>query len=1306
MIFYTGVKLLEEENEMRCRLVRFFLVAGMLFFIPFFAWPAPPAADFVIHWEVPQRIAVGENDHLELLHFPGAVYADSFPAIPLFSHSLPDELPFYRHVFSVRNAVYAPLTSEELSVLKASGFGPTKIHLQQSTQETRKQRHSALSFYPFRSNPLSGQYEKLLSFTLDSELVFEGSDKQKSGTVFATSSVLSSGDWYKLCTDNTGVYRLTYSDLQSLGLPLQGLQKRSIRLYGNKAGMLPENNADIPHDDLTELAIYVSGGDDGVFGQNDYILFYGQSPHQWVFDATSGLFQHEVHLYSQEHCYFLTTSPGTGKRIASQASSTAAATHTVNTFRDHMYHQEDRMNLIGSGRVWYGEVFDATLSRVFSFDIPDIDSSSDANIKTYLAARSSTSSSFTIRSGAHQFSAFIPAVNYADYNGFYARDAVDNFSFKPAATSPLSVEITYNRPAIGSRGWLNYIAINIDRHLRFTGSQMAFRNVDVTGAGHVAGYVIGNAGTQLRVWEVSNPSLVKQQQLSVSGNNAQFRLSANTLREFIAFDGSSYLRPRLQGRIENQNLHTMQPSDLLIVCAEEFLPEAERLAAFRSENDGLSVQIVTPAQIYNEFSTGSPDISAIRNFMKMLYDRAEHPSQLPRYLLLFGNGTIDNKNLLGFGGNLIPTYQSLASLAPNNSYMTDDYFGLLSDGEGAGAEGLLDMGIGRLPVRSINEAAAVVDKIIRYDKRVPGMEPWADNMQHVGQISNFADWRNMVVFIADDEDNNTHFIHAETLTGLVRDNHSAFNVSKIYLDAYQQTTMAGGSRYPDVNQAINNRVNKGALLINYIGHGGTQGLAHERILTFDDINTWKNYYNMPVFMTATCEFSSFDQPDPSELSAGVRIFLKPDGGAIALYTTTRLAWSGTNLTLNYNFMRNAVRRQEDGQYPRLGDLIRIAKVESAGNVQPWRIKNFVLLGDPSMQMAYPEYQVVTDMMPDTLRAFQEVQVSGYVADSQGNKVHDYNGIIYPTVFDKKNTYSTLGQDPGSFPANFNMRDALLYKGKASVENGSFSFSFKVPRDIAYAFGNGKISYYIDDGTTDGHGCYMDFTVGGTLQDYETDNTGPRINLFMNDTTFVSGGLTDENPILLAFIDDESGINITGRIGHDIVAFLNNDRFNPIVLNNYYEGNVDTYKSGRVVYPFFNLPEGLHKLQLRVWDIHNNPSEADIDFIVSSSARLALESLMNYPNPFSDATWFRFVHNQAFSELEVRIDIFDLQGRLVKTIHDQIYAGGFQSSPIYWDGKADGGQAIGNGMYVYRVRVTAPDGQRSYDTSKLVIIRSN
>lgn len=1257
-----------------------------------------------ISWKPPHHLPVNDNEYLEVLYFEGAVFSDSLPRLPVFSHRVANPVPHFSHTFRISDEVFEPVNKEEAQILRESEFRQDRITLHTSMQSASKERYAVVQLFPFRYNASSDSFEKLTSFSLETSHDYDSQLKYTQKRAYPDNSVLAEGSWYRLSVDETGIYRIGYDQLEELGLDPSTVVKEDIRLFGNGNGMLPEANAAGAITDLEENAIYVSGDASATFGPEDYILFYGMAPDRWHWDEDSGRFLHQGNPYTDINCYFITVDNGKGKRIATQPSTNQEVTHQVSTFRDRMVHHRELENIIGSGRLWFGETFDSSAPRQFSFDIPNLNTDARASVEADVAARASMTSNFTLSAAGGETRIQVAPVNPADYNGFQARRANEVLYFTPDSQDGLTIRLAYNRPATGTRGWLRHLVVNVDRNMIYSGSQMDFRVTDHVGEDRVFEYVMAGADSQVQVWDVSDRFNVKSQEVTHSGNALGFRLPGDEIREMVAFDGTGFLNPTPNGRVENQNLHGMESRDLIIVVPENMLAQAKRLGDFRRENDGLSVGVVTTRQVYNEFASGVPDISSIRNFMKMFYDRADTPGQIPRYLLLFGNGTIDNKDRLGYGGNLIPTYQSEASLAPRTSYMTDDYFGLLADHEGQGADGVLDIGIGRLPVRTPEEAGVMVDKIIRYEKRIDGLHPETENMQYTGVVSNYADWRNTMVFIADDGDMNTHFIHAELLSDIVRNNYSSYNVDKIYLDAYQQVTTSGGTRYPEVNRAINERVNKGALMINYIGHGGVRGLAQQRILTFDDIATWDNKYNMPVFMTATCNFSSFDQPDPEELSAGVRIVLKPEGGSAALYTTTRLAWSGSNLVLNRNFTANVFERNAAGEHHRLGDLIRIAKRESSGGSTPMQLRNFVLLGDPSMQMAYPEYRVVTEQMPDTIRAFQEVEVSGYVTDVSGNKLEGYDGVLFPTVYDKRTTYQTLGNNPGSMEAEFNVRNAILYKGMASVKDGGFTFRFVVPKDIAYDFGEGKISYYLDDGKTDGNGHYRDFTIGGTLDSFQPDDDGPEISLFLNDTNFVSGDHTNENPILLAYLRDESGINMTGRVGHDIVAFLNDKQSDPIRLNSYYKADRDAYHSGQVVYPFHDLEDGRHRLTLRAWDVNNNPATATIEFIVGSAGRLTLHDLMNYPNPFSTETWFTFNHNQAFSELDVRIDIFDLQGRLVDRITQTVSSPGFRIEPIRWDGVSNDGRSLANGLYIYRLILETPDGQQAVQTEKLLLLR--
>ncbi|MBN1198292.1 MAG: type IX secretion system sortase PorU, partial [Bacteroidales bacterium] len=737
------------------------------------------------------------------------------------------------------------------------------------------------------------------------------------------------------------------------------------------------------------------------------------------------------------------------------------------------------------------------------------------------------------------------------------------------------------------------------------------------------------------------------------------------------------------GRVENQDLHGAGTYDYLIVSYPAFLPEAERLAQFHQQKNGMSVLITTPQKIFNEFSSGAQDLSAIRDFVRMIYLRASSGNE-PRYLLLFGDASYDYKNREENNTNFVLAYQSPESLDPIDSYVTDDFFALLDANEGQGTGGSLDIGVGRLPVMSLQEATEAVNKILHYCSE-------SDSVKN--------DWRNVVCFVADDGDGNLHLEQADTLANRILKDYRVYNIDKIYIDAYQQIATPGGQRCPEVNDAINKRVDKGALIINYTGHGGEVGWAHERVLEVPDIQAWSNVDNLPVFVTATCEFSRYD--DPERVSAGEYVFLNPRGGGIALFTTTRPTFAGSNFILSKNFY-NAAFKKVDGQYLRMGDLILLAKNNTSSSANT---RKFVLLGDPALMMAYPKLNVVTTSISnDTLMALSEVTISGEVQDELGGVASGFSGQVFPTVFDKPSEIMTLG-DEGDTPVMFLTQKNQIYKGKVNVTEGRFSFSFIVPKDIAYKYGTGKISYYARSAETDAAGFDTLIVVGGFNPLAIVDTQGPDINLYMNDVGFVPGGITNQNPVLLAYVTDESGINTVGNgIGHDITAILDEDSHNPQILNDYYVADLDTYQSGWVSYPFFNLAEGRHTIRFKVWDVFNNSSEAFMSFQVYNTSEFRLTRLYNYPNPFQDKTTISFETNQTNLNADVMIQIYTIYGKLVKTIHRSSFITGFRIEPVTWDGTADGGWKVCTGTYVYRLTLTLPDGNLNTATSKLVVIR--
>lgn len=1297
--------------------MRFFLLSTFLFVNLFIgnaqqmntaSGTSKSEPQYSIHWQQPISIpgeSEGDNP-IQLLHFSTAQYDITDGPLPRHYQDVPINGNEINISVRLINTFYEPLTPAEIAVLKSTPL-PDEIKVDALVYIVKKQKKGSVSFIPLRKNRTTGKLEKLTRFDVNVSPVFSTAFKNETHTTPPkTNSVLETGKWYKIAVNSDGVYKISYSLLKQLGIDADHIKPKNIRLYGNGGGMLPKLNSIPRADDLMENAIVVVGDSDNVFNKEDYILFYGQGPHRWKYTPKSvPAFQHITNLFSDSTYYFITVDIGPGKRIQSRSSSTLPATHFVNSFDDHAYHENDTKNLINSGNKWFGEFFENISSYDFAFDFPSIDPTL-VTVKVALAARNSNAESeysMSCQSGGDTMA--IPGVVFSGNTHFNMREK--SFQFVPTS-SKLTVNVT--KKTASALAWLDYIEVNARRKLMMSGNQLFFRDVRSTGVGKIAQYTL-QANTPIFIWDVTDPCNVYVQEKT----NNQFTIAADSLREFLAFTGQSFLTPKIGGAIVNQNLHGTSDKEMVIVSHPDFLDEAKQLAALHEREDHLSTIVVTPQQIYNEFSSGAQDITAIRDFLRMIYNRSN--GAFPKYLLLMGDGSYNNKAGSVNNTNFIPTYESDFSSNITSSFVSDDYYGFLDDSEGIfdpySKQEAVDIGIGRFPVQTKSQAQAMLNKINNYIKT--GLPP---NTLNNGCINNqnspYGDWRNSVCFIADDEDYNLHIKDAEELSQRMSSSFKTYNLDKIYIDSYKQESSPGGERYPDVVNAIDKRMEKGCLLLNYTGHGGEVGLAHERIVDVSMINKWSNINNMPLFFTATCEFSRYD--DPNRTSAGEYAFLNPKGGAIALFTTVRLVYAHDNSTLNNSFIKHAFTPIQN-EMPRLGDIFQRMKSESDNlNLNS---RNFSLLGDPALRLSYPEYDVITDSVNnrpvtttgvDTLKALSLITISGHV-ENKGKLIENYNGLLYPTVFDKEQLVKTLSNNPpdtiklsGSPSYIFSVQKNVLYKGKASVVNGRFKYEFIVPKDISFQYGNGRISYYNENGSIDGNGYYSNIIIGGLNENPAKDNTGPEVGLYMNDDKFISGGTTNENPSLYAIIKDETGINTTGNgIGHDIMAILDANTDHSVVLNDYYQADLNSYKSGTIRYPFKNLVQGKHTLSIKVWDVHNNSSVAVTEFEVSSVSGIALNHVLNYPNPFTTKTQFFFEHNQCCQLLNVQLQIFTVSGKLVKNISKYVNAEGYRNDPIEWDGRDDFGDKVGRGVYIYRLKVKNSRGESTEKFEKLVVL---
>ncbi|MBC8319594.1 MAG: type IX secretion system sortase PorU [Bacteroidetes bacterium] len=1255
------------------------------FFISFVGYSFPYDFQSSIKWNGIQKVG-DEGFTIERLSFEGAHYHE-MAGLPVYIEKLPIHTTNARLDVSLSNQVFVPVTAFEEKIIRLIGLSDTTIKINASIVTSRKQPLVQVELIPIRWNASKHIYEKLVKFDIIADVIdiIETTGERRQ---YTTSSVLATGQWFKIKLDKNGIYKVTYNELSTMGFDMSTVPSR-IAVFGNGGGILPEKNDEFRYDDLYENPISVVGGDDGSFDPGDYLLFYGEGPVVWKYNNSSQNFQHKTNYYKDHSYYFITALTYPAKRIQNLEPPSGDHDIEISDFTDYVVHELTERNIAGIGRTWYGEIFDYIIDYDFVFDFPNVIKQADKGFfRGNFASKAYSSNSFkiSINNQPEKTVSIQPLTIGNRYE--YGKDAETSFQFTPLSDQ-LMVEILFQRASSTSVGYLDFFEINIERELKFAGNQMMFRKIVGLGS-NIAKYNLLNADQNVAVWDISNPVNPQQIPTQQEGNGLTFNADATTFHEYIAFTQTNYLVVEFVEQVPNQNLHSYRNVDYLIITHPDFAAEAENLATFHRSHGTLDVLVATIDQVYNEFSSGGQDITAIRDFAKMLYDDSDPGKEL-RYLLLFGDASYDYKDILPDNTNFVPCWESVRSLDIVSSIATDDYFGFLDDGEGEEfANDLVDIGIGRFVVSTPEEAQAAIDKTMHYS---------------VNTTQVMAPWRNIVTFVADDGDANRHLKDAERLAIIFDTAFQVYNISKIYVDAYEQISTPSGQMAPAVNQAINERIEKGTLILNYSGHGGEIGLGHERIVQIPDIVSWKNYDKLSVFITATCEFTRYD--DPARVSAGELVFLNEKGGAISLFTTSRATFAGSNLALNMAIFNNNLFKKIDGEYPRFGDVIRRSKLNGTPND-----KKFVLIGDPACKMAYPEHRAETVKInsrivipdePDTIRALQLVKIEGIVTDENGVKLTDFNGEMFTSVYDKQTEIQTYGDE--NPPYTFYVRNNVIFNGKASIIIGDFEFEFMVPKDIAYKYGTGRISYYFRNLKTDGNGYYENIVVGGFDENAKPDNEGPVIELFMNDTTFLQGDFTNQNPLLLAFVSDESGINTTGiGIGHDIVTVIDGDQDLTFVLNDYYEAEQNKFNKGKIAYPFDDLPDGEHNLSFKVWDVYNNSSTAFLNFLVVSAEQVVVENLMNYPNPFINETNFVFDHNQTGNVIDVRIEIFRLDGKIVRSINTTLHPEGFRSEPVTWDGSTDNGGKIGRGFYVYRVIVRNEDGAVGNDHSKLVYIR--
>lgn len=1213
-----------------------------------------------------------------------------------FRIKLPQTNRIDENALQITDVVYESISKEQLGDLSTKAI-PAKFTAQLRNLQSRDQLSALLTITPIIKD--GSGYKKIKSFTYS----FNASTARvlsPNDVNVISNSVLSTGEWFRFYVVKSGVYFLTKTFLQQLGLNPDGIDPRKIKIYGNGGRMLPlRNNVPYPLD-LTENAIQVVGETDGSFNDADYVLFYAEGVDNWNEES-----QTSNNLYSDKSYYYITVQGGDGKRIETMLQPTGTGT-AITVFDDYQYHELDLNNIGRLGRRWFGEAFDLDAEQDFTFNIPNVVTTSPASIKVYAGAVSLAATTFKADVNG-QLAGNITISAVGDNNVASASEM--NATFTPAENN--IVKLTYNNNGVpNSKGYLDYIAIKSKRNLKGYGKQFRFQYDLAASTIGVGEYIVADASSIIQIWDITD--IFNATKVENNGqNNIAFKANFGELRKYIAVVGSDFYSPSMeaQPRISNQNLKgtifknsqgVLQDVDYVIVTPNNFAPQAERLANFHRNYSGLNVKVVPLDAIYQEFSSGKQDIGAIRNFMKYVYFNAPNGNKV-KYLNLFGDASYDFKNRISVYSNFVPIYHALNSYTLlEDSFCSDDFFACMDDNEGNidSFEGDADIAVGRMIASSNAQADELVQKVIDYH-----------------DIKSYGSWRNNYVAIADDPSRDQGGdraleVYQNGLADRIAAEKPFINVNKIYLDAYAQETSSGGARYPKARQDFFNAFEKGALVFNYLGHGGEDGLAQERIYEKTDAQNLFNRYKYPLFITITCEFSRYD--NPLRPTAGEYTYLNPTGGAISMITTVRAIYQSTGQDFN-DELGEKLFAYGSNNYVSIAEALRLAKKDFAG-----RTTIVHYLGDPALMLAIPKPRIrltkvngqpITGPIDD-FKALSSVTLSGEIVDEANNPLPNYNGDLAVQIFDKQLNRQTLQNDG----INANVGPAMpfvslgetIFKGNASVASGQFEFSFVVPRDITIPVGNGRISFYAKRGQIllDKTGFDTTIKVGGINENAPADNIGPTVKLYMNDTNFVNGGITNQSPLFLAFLEDENGINTASGIGHDIVAILDGNENNPYKLNDYYETELDNYKKGNLKYPFRNLAPGLHTILFKAWDVYNNLVTAEIQFVVVGDESITITNVLNYPNPFVNYTQFWFTHNKPFEPLEVQVQVLTITGKVVWTKNQTVTTDGFLSRDITWDGKDDFGDKIGKGVYVYKLTVRSMiTNTKTHKYEKLVIL---
>jgi len=1101
------------------------------------------------------------------------------------------------------------------------------------------------------------------------------------------SSVKMDGTWYRFKATSEGIYKISRTELASLGIDASTVDPRTIKIFNNGGFSLNESVQTSTPYGMTENAILVEGEEDGVFNQNDYILFYGRANDFWDYNVSSTKIERNHHPFSKNNYYWISFGGENGKRMISEPSVNTSSAIEQTTSVAFLSLDNDKINLGRSGRDYWGDEFNTT-TKSHTY-INTLESRSETGTVSYyyrFANASKNSQLLTVsENGTTLATQTLGGFGANDY--YWGVASLKNAFFTgtlPEDRSALKFEVSITSSEV--KAYIDYLEIEYLRDLKVLMDEVILFNNQNRSE---VKYKLNNfSNSDVLVFDITEFANVKSiSSPNISGGDVNFTVNEGDgyKSKYIVLTSSKF--KSISG-IEKVEIPTSivsgEGAEYIIITDKKFSSEAERLASYR-KNDApnkLSTKVVYVDEILNEFSCGMMDPTAIRNFLKYGY---ENWQTKPFYVLLFGDGDYDYFNAEGYSKNFVPTYQIKESLNELYSYPMDDFYGRI-----VGNDSVADLAMGRLNIQTTTDAQNVVDKIIAYELPDNGM------------------WKNTITLVADDRETTDGLeanLHTPQSERLVAEKVPGFmETTKIYLAAYSTIITGFGRRKPEVNEAIINAVNQGTLILNYIGHGNPDVWAHESV--FERTSSIPSLKNDKLFFltAATCDFGRFD--DPTVQSSTEELLLAESRGMIGGFSAARVVYSHANEAINLelysHLLSNSLEYMSEAT---VGEAFYLTKMKMyAPNDE-----KFHLFCDPAIRLNVPKNPASIVKVNNSeltsniqLKALSQVSIEGTVNNYDGTTNSSINGEAIITVYDSE-IVKKLPELGTAIGAQMVVPGGVIFRGRTSVVNGKFSTKFTVPQDILYENRNGKITAYITENNNDGIGFTENVIIGGTDSTANNDGNGPEIEITFDNAESASASLVNQDFTIVLNLQDETGLNTTGTgIGHKLKGIIDDNSSNEIDFTNYFVGDLDAEgKSGQVNYKITNYDIGEHKIDVTAWDVYNNPSQQISYFTVVNSEDVVLTDVVNYPNPFSNNTTFLFQHNIS-SAIDVKIKIYTIAGRLIKNIENFNVLDKYVK--IDWNGKDEDGSQIANGTYLYKVIIKSIDGKNSQNViGKLSII---